>query len=314
MGHDFRDAVFESVLQIVANNPRTIVLTNDMGAMGLNQIQAWYPQQVLNVGISEQNMMSVAAGMALSGYAVFVYGIASHITTRCYEQLKLDVCALNVPVILLGMGPGLSYGVDGPTHHATHDCALLQTLSGMTIYLPADGVAIRAMVEQAYQRGTPAYIRIDKDPYEPIYAPNTHDFSLGLETIQQGESLCVVTNGIMLARVREAASELREEGIEVALVDLYRMNPCNESRLWEACRNAQAIVTVEEHGRTGGIGSLVGRLLSERGHAIPFCGLSLGDEMLFGSASRTWAYGQYGLEKESLKNTFRHMALLPTTV
>ena len=101
MAHDFRDAVFESVFQIVARDSRSIVLTNDMGAMGLSHIQESFPQQVINVGISEQNMMSVAAGLALSGKNVFVYGIASHITTRCYEQLKLDVCALQVPERLL---------------------------------------------------------------------------------------------------------------------------------------------------------------------------------------------------------------------
>jgi transketolase len=184
----------------------------------------------------------------------------------------------------------------------------------MTIYIPADGVAVEAMVEQAYRIGTPAYIRIDKDPYATVYAPHTHDFSLGINTIQEGESLCVVTNGIMLARVREVAMELLPEGIEVAIVDLYRLNPCNELLLWETCRAAQAIVTVEEHGRTGGIGSLVGRLLSERGHAIPFCSLSLGDDMMFGSASRTWAHTRYGLEKECLKNTFRHTALSATSV
>lgn len=314
MAHDFRDAVFERVFQIVGRDPRSIVLTNDMGAMGLSHIQESFPKQVINVGISEQNMMSVAAGLALSGKFVFVYGIASHITTRCYEQLKLDVCALNVPVVLLGMGPGLSYGADGPTHHSTHDCALLQTLHGMTIYIPADDVAARGVVEQAYMAGTPAYIRIDKDPYETVYTSKTHDFSLGLSTVQQGESLCVVTNGIMLHRVREAATELLQEGIELTIVDVYRLNPCNESLLVEVCHGAQAIVTVEEHGRTGGIGSLVGRLLSEEGIGIPFKGLSLGDEIMFGSASRSWAYAQYGLEKENLKKTFRQMATLPITV
>ena len=136
MVHDFRDAAFESVFKIVAGDPSVMVLTNDMGAMGLSRIQESFPQQVLNVGISEQNMMSVAAGLALSGHRVFAYGIASHITSRCYEQLKLDVCALQIPVVLLGIGSGLSYGVDGPTHHSTHDCALLQTLHGMTIYIP----------------------------------------------------------------------------------------------------------------------------------------------------------------------------------
>ncbi len=245
---------------------------------------------------------------------VFAYGIASHITSRCYEQLKLDVCALHVPVVLLGMGPGLSYGADGPTHHSTHDCALLQTLPGMTVYIPADGVAARGMVEQAYTEKTPAYIRIDKDPYKPVYNSNIHDFSLGISTIQRGESLCVVTNGIMLHRVREAATELLQEGIELTIVDLYRLNPCNEALLLEACHGAQAIVTVEEHGRTGGIGSLVGRLLSEQGIGIPFKGLSLGDEIMFGAASRSWAHTQYGLEKENLKNTFRQMAMLPMAV
>lgn len=314
MAHDFRDAVFDSVFQIMAKDSRTLILTNDMGAMGLTQIQESYPKQVLNVGISEQNMMSVAAGLALSGHVVFVYGIASHITTRCYEQLKLDVCALKIPVILLGMGPGLSYGVDGPTHHATYDYALLQTLPGMTIYIPADGIAVQAMVQQAYRNGTPAYIRIDKDSYQPVYSRNEHDFSLGVGTIQQGESLCVVTNGIMLSGVKEAAIELLQEGMTITIVDLYRLNPCNESLLWEACGGAQAIVTVEEHGRTGGIGSLVGRLLSERGRAIPFQGLSLGDEMVLGSASRLWAHSRYGLDKDHLKDTFRRMALLPAAV
>ena len=314
MVHDFRDAVFEGVLQVVARDPRVMVLTNDMGAMGLSQIQESYPQQVLNVGISEQNMMSVAAGLALSGNMVFAYGIASHITSRCYEQLKLDVCALNVPVVLLGMGSGLSYGVDGPTHHSTHDCALLQTLHGLTIYIPADGVATRAVVEQAYTARKPAYIRIDKDPYEPIYTSETHDFSLGISTVQQGEALCVVTNGIMLHRVREVATELLQEGIELTVVDLYRLNPCNESLLLEVCQRAQAIVTVEEHGRTGGIGSLVGRLLSEQRISIPFRGLSLGDEIMFGAASRSWAHTQCGLEKENLKNIFRQMILAPVPV
>lgn len=314
MVHDFRDAVFEGVLQVVAGDPRVMVLTNDMGAMGLSQIQESYPQQVLNVGISEQNMMSVAAGLALSGNMVFAYGIASHITSRCYEQLRLDVCALNVPVVLLGMGAGLSYGVDGPTHHSTHDCALLQTLHGLTIYIPADGVATRAVVEQAYMGRTPAYIRIDKDPYEPIYTSGNHDFGLGVSTIQHGESLCVVANGIMLHRVREVATELLQEGIELTIVDLYRLNPCNEAVLLEVCQRAQAIVTVEEHGRTGGIGSLVGRLLCEQGINIPFKGLSLGDEIMFGAASRSWAHVQYGLEKENLKNTFRQMAKLPIAV
>lgn len=314
MAHDFRDAAFQAVFQIIARDPRAMILTNDMGAMGLSHIQESFPKQVLNMGISEQNMISVAAGMALSGNVVFIYGIGSHITTRCYEQLKLDVCGLQVPVILLGMGPGLSYGADGPTHHSTHDCALLQTLPGMSIYIPADGVALTGMVEQAYRQGTPAYVRIDKDPYEPVYGPDTRDFSLGLETIQSGNSLLVVTNGIMLARVREAAAELLQEGIEVAIVDLYRLNPCNESLLWDVCRTAQAIVTVEEHGRFGGIGSLVGRLLSERGHAIPFRGLSLSDEMMMGSASRPWAYSQYGLDRTSLVKTLRHMAPVSTAV
>ena len=311
MIHDFRDAVFEGVLRIVAQDPRVMVLTNDMGAMGLSRIQEFYPRQVLNVGISEQNMMSVAAGLALSGHLVFAYGIASHITSRCYEQLKLDVCALNVPVILLGMGTGLSYGIDGPTHHSTHDCALLQTLHGMTIYTPSDGIATKAVIEQAYRGRTPAYIRIDKDPYEPIYDSKPHDFSLGISTVQQGEALCVVTNGVMLHRVREVASELLKEEIEITIVDLYRLNPCNESVLLEVCQRAQAIVTVEEHGRTGGIGSLVGRLLSEQGIHIPFKGLSLNDEVLFGAASRSWAHTQYGLEKECLKKTFAQMAMFP---
>src|SRR6185295_8725360 len=128
IARDPRDAVFAEIGRLAATDPRVVVLTNDMGALGLDELRAARPKQVINVGIAEQNMVSVAAGLAQTGRTVFTYGILAHVTARCYEQLRLDVCATGLPVIGIGVGSGLSYGVDGPTHHGIYDVALLRAL------------------------------------------------------------------------------------------------------------------------------------------------------------------------------------------
>src|ERR1700756_494994 len=138
-------------------DPNIVVLSNAMGAMGLDAIRAEFPARAINVGIAEQNMMSLAGGLAATGKKVFCYGIIAHLM-RAWEQIKVDICMPNLPVTILGVGAGLSYGPDGPTHHGTEDVALMRVLANMTIYNPADWVCTEAVVKMAYEAGTPHYI------------------------------------------------------------------------------------------------------------------------------------------------------------
>lgn len=212
MKRDFRDAAFSVVHELMRADPNVVVLTNDMGAMGLDEIRKEFPDHAINVGIAEQNMMSLAGGLAASGKRVFVYGIIAHLM-RAWEQIKVDICMPNLPVTILGVGAGLSYGPDGPTHHGTEDVALMRVLSNMTIYNPADWVCTEAVVRMAYKAGTPHYVRLDKEQLEALYAPE-HDFSRGY---------CIFGTPIIIATGIETQRARRSHGGSV--LDVYRLKP-----------------------------------------------------------------------------------------
>ena len=303
---DFRDAAFSAVHKIMAADENVIILYNDFGAQGLDRIKTDYPHRVINIGIAEQNLISVAAGLALAGKKIVIYSIAAHVTTRCYEQVKLDVCAMGLPVIILGMGSGLSYGVDGPTHQATADIAIMRALPGMTIYNPSDAISAQAIVQLAYESGIPTYIRLDKDQHDAVYS-KSQNFSDGLHLFDSGGSITLVTTGMMVHRAIAAKKELAGEKIVINVVDLYRIKPCNEQILKNIIANSQHIVTLEEHSSIGGIGTIVAEILVTMDRKVTFSRLSLRDEMCFGSESRNWAHERYGLSLDALLQALKNV-------
>lgn len=304
---DFRDSVFAAAHDVMSADPRAMMLTNDMGAMGLDRIRADFPERALNVGISEQNMIGVASGLALTGRRVFAYGILAHLYARAFEQLRNDVCCLNLPVILLGVGSGLAYGNDGPTHHGVQDIAVLRTLPNMAIYNPADGVAAAALVKIAAARGGPALVRMDKEALEPIYPADT-PFEAGFAVLTEGRDVTLVTTGVLVHRALEAARHLADAGVRVRVIDLYRLKPVDAVALVALLADAPAVVTLEENSAIGGLGSLIAELIGR--HRLParLTSLDLGDGPLLGVAGRTWAEDAFGLGLEPLKATLRAAA------
>lgn len=304
MGLDFRDAVFNSVHAVMRSDANAVCLTNDMGAMGLDTIRAEFPARVINVGIAEQNMMSVAGGLAYSGKSVFVYGIVAHVTARCFEQIKLDICVPNLPVTILGVGAGLAYGVDGPTHHGVEDIAILRALGNMHIYNPADAVTASAAVALAHASHRPSYVRMDKEVLPPLY-PDSQDFSQGLAVVAPGEDVVIVSSGVLTWTAREAAQALGAQGLSVRVVDLYRLKPVNTELLARQLLGVHAVVTLEENVAAGGVGSLVAEVMAAQGMAIKLHRLSLGDGFLLGSASREWAAERFGLSASNVEQVVR---------
>jgi transketolase len=304
MTMDFRDSVFNTIRDLMQEDPAFIVLTNDMGAMILDQIKEAEPDRVINVGIAEQNLMSVAGGLALAGRRVFCFGIAAHIATRCWEQLKLDVCAPALPVVLIGAGPGLSYGNDGPTHHATEDLALMRTLPNMAIFNPSDAVNTAQCVRLASQHKGPAYLRLDRESIVPRHDPAS-DGAKGFRIFRDGGDVTLLSTGVILGSVLKAAELLAADGLSVRVADVFRLKPLSGEDLAEIIGHPRRVVTVEEHNITGGFGAAVAMHLATRDNSPPLTVLGLPDSFLFGSASRGWAHQEFGLTAEGIAASVR---------
>ncbi len=305
---DFRDAVFSAIHRAMRRDSRVVVATNDMGAMGLDAIRAEFPIRVINVGIAEQNLMSVAGGLAMAGKVVFAYGIVSHITARCLEQIKLDICAMNLPVALVGVGAGLAYGNDGPTHHGTEDVAFLRALPGIRIFNPCDWVSTDKAVEMIAADPGPAYIRLDKEKPDPVYDAARDDFSAGIKVLSPSAPLTVFATGISTHRALAAIRMLEQDGLRVGLADVFRLKPVNEQALLDLIKSARIIVTVEEHSVVGGLAGIIADIIARNGLPVRLRPVGLPDQYLLGSASRPWAEQEFGLTPQALSKTLRDLA------
>jgi transketolase len=307
---DPRDAVFDEVARLAESDPRVFVLTNDMGALGLDALKARFPDRVVNAGIAEQNMVTVAAGLALAGKRVFTYGILSHVTARCYEQLRLDVCAQRLPVIGLGVGAGLSYGTDGPTHHGIYDLPILRALPGLTLFNPADGVTAGAAVRLAAAGDGPAFIRLDKEAPAPLYDAG-HDFTAGAAVLASGTDACIVATGCSVVRALAAAEALAQDGLRVTVVDCFRLKPLPNVVLRDVLRLARVVVTVEEHSAVGGLGTALAELVADMGITPRVRRLALPDEIYLGAASRAWAETEHGLGSAGIARAVHELVGTP---
>jgi transketolase len=298
--NDFRDAVFGSIEKVMKNDSSAVILTNDMGAIGLDRIATFASERVINVGITEQNMMSVASGLALNGRTVFVYGIISHIIFRALEQIKLDICVQNLPVILVGVGSGLAYGVDGPTHHGTEDVSVLRVLPNITIYNPSDCMSAAYSIDAAYQTRTPCFIRMDKEVLPNLYN-NAEELDSGMMIHGKVGDGVIISSGIPTWAALHAQEILDTHKVPVRVIDLLRIKPLSLDSLRQHCKGVKWIVVIDEATSGGGIDELISRAFV--GQKLEFFhSINLGDEFLLGSSKREWAWKHYGLRGEDIAN------------
>lgn len=252
-----RNAFADEVTSLGASDPRVMLLSGDIGNKLFDKFKAVAPGRFVNCGIAEANMMGMAAGLALSGFRPVVYTITPFTTTRCFEQIRVDVCYHEAPVIIVGTGSGLSYAELGPTHHSCEDIAILRTLPGMKVVCPADATELRLAMRAALAQDNPVYMRIGKKGEAAIHG-SPPEFTIGKAiTVRNGTDACLIATGTLVATALEAADKLAALGISARVESFHTVKPLDEARLTEIFKQYPLVALIEEHGRAGGLAGAV---------------------------------------------------------
>lgn len=257
-----RTTVIEKIYSLMKRGKNIYFLTGDLGFSVLEKIEKEFPDRFINMGVAEQNMIGVAAGLALSGKKVFVYSIIPFITMRCFEQIRDDICYNNANVTIIGVGSGLSYGILGSTHFALEDIAIMRSLPNMTILSPADAIEASLIVDNIHSVSSPVYLRIGKKT-EPVVYQKTYPFELGKGVIlNYGKDIAVFTTGCITKNVLMAADILKDRyNIGATVVNIHTIKPIDEELILEISKGKKALFTVEEHSKIGGLGSAVSEII-----------------------------------------------------
>lgn len=259
-----RNAFAAEITDLASEDERIVLLSGDIGNRLFNDYKARFPARFLNCGVAEANMMSMAAGMALCGLYPLAYTITPFITTRCFEQIRVDVCYQNVPVILVGVGGGLSYASLGATHHSCEDIALLRSLPNMTVVCPGDAVEVRLALREALKLDGPVYLRLGKKN-EPVIHEQSPEFRIGKGIIvRPGQDICLLSTGNILPVAVQAAEELDKSGVSAQVVSFHTVKPLDEVLLSRVFSSFTVVVTVEEHSALGGLGGSVAEWLADQ--------------------------------------------------
>ena len=258
-----RDAFFNSLYEVIEADKNVMVLTADHGAFGLNRIKEDFPDQYLNMGIAEQNMVSVAAGLALSGKIIYIYSIINFVTLRCLEQINIDIASMNLHVNIVGVGAGFTYSTDGPTHHGTQDVAIMSAIPNLSIYNCSDAVNTHAFAKMGYEKEGPKYFRIEKGVVPYLYKKGC-SFEKGIAKVKEGKDTYIISSGLMIHKAIEAANSLDGNGSEIGVLDLYRIKPINENILIDYLAKTKKLLIVEDNIYSGGLNEKVHSILMNK--------------------------------------------------
>ena len=298
--------VFSETLQALAAEDRNImVVTSDSRGSGkLVPFGEKYPDQIVEVGIAEQNLVGVAAGLASMGKKAFAVSPACFLTARSLEQIKNDVAYSDNPVKLIGISAGVSYGALGSTHHSLHDYAVLRAIHNMTIVAPCDNFETTEAIRQAAEMDSPVYIRFGKKGMPTLNRSIDPDFQIGKgRTIRYGEDLTFIATGEAVLPCEQAAVLLEEmHGIHARVISMHTIKPLDNELILEAAANDKPVITAEEHSVHGGLGEAVASLLFQSGYRNPFKIVGLPDEYTV-TGSQLEIFGHYGISGKGLMET-----------
>jgi transketolase len=297
--------IFSATLQRLAVDDKNIIaVTSDSRGSGkLVPFGQKFPAQMVEVGIAEQNLVGVAAGLASCGKKVFAVSPACFLTARALEQIKNDVAYSDNPVNVIGISAGVSYGALGSTHHSLHDYAALRAINNIIIVAPADNFETEKAIELAANLDKPVYLRFGKKPMPPLKEKNDDVFAFGKgRVICEGDDVAIIATGETVYPALEAAGKLKAQNINATVISMHTIKPLDTALLTSVAKKCKAIVTVEEHSVYGGLGEACASYLLQNGYTKPFKIIGIPDEYTV-TGSQTEIMDHYGISGTGITDT-----------
>ena len=296
-----RNAVINRLNYFAAKNKKVFVIAGDAGYGVLDEYKKNFPKRFLNLGIAEQNTISFAAGLSLAGFKVFVYNIIPFLLYRPYEQIRNDICYQNLPVVLIGIGSGVTYAPQGVTHYSVEDIALARTLPNLTILSPSDPIEARLCVDYAFYSKNPVYIRLAKSGEPKIHSALIKRIDKPI-TIQKGKRIAVLFHGSVGCEVGNLIQSLREK---VAFISIPMLNKFDFTSLDEALKKIDTIITVEEHFVDGGLGSIIAEWIVRQNKKFKLVKLGIKNEFIHSIRNTLGMREIYGISASAIRKVIQ---------
>ncbi len=295
-----KQVICEVLMEKAKNDKDVVVLCSDSrGSSSLTPYADAYPGQFVEVGIAEQSLVSISAGLARCGKKPYAASPACFLSTRSMEQAKVDCAYSHMNVKLIGVSGGVSYGALGMTHHSATDIADMASIPGMRVYLPSDRFQTRKLIEALYEDTDPAYVRVGRNAVEDVYTEDNCPFEMDKATVLgEGSDVAIIACGEMVKPAVEAMKKLNEEGISAGVLDMYCVKPLDEAAVIKAAQNAKAVIVIEEHTCIGGLGSMVAQVIGEN-CPRKFKSLGLPDAPAIAGKSQE-VFDYYGLNADGI--------------
>jgi transketolase len=304
--YDCRKAFAETLIELARADERIVAVCNDsVGSSNLVAFRQEFPDRLINVGIAEQDLVGVGAGLANGGLIPFVSAAAPFLTGRALEQIKADVAYSNTHVILCGQSPGVAYGELGPTHHSIEDLSWTRAIDNLNVLVPADPTQTRAAVRWAVENPGPLYLRVPRFKVPEVTPENTRLEPGRAVTLIDGDDVTIVAVGTMVSRALEAAERLRSDGISARVINVPFVDPLDEATVLQAARETRGIVTVEEAITTGGLGAAVASLVAQH-EPVPMRILGITGFAPTGSTS--YLLDHFGLTADGIASAAHELA------
>ena len=300
--HDCRDAFSKTLESLAESDPRIVTVVSDsVGSSKLVNFRKRWPERMDNVGIAEQMLVAVGAGLANGGKVPFVSAASCFLTARAMEQVKADIAYSNVNVKLIGQSSGVAYGELGPTHHSIEDMAWLRLLTNLTLLVPSDPWETEQAIRAAAAIDGPVFVRVSRMKVPAIDRPH-RAFHVGkAEVLADGDGLAIICNGVMVHRALDAAALLRDRGIEARVINMSTVNPLDEAAIIDAAKSG-AILTVEEHSVRGGLGGAVAEVVAAH-EPVPM--RIMGFPGFLPTGSVEWLLEHFGLTSAGIADAAR---------
>jgi transketolase len=307
LGRANLDVFAETLLEIGRLDRDVLVVTSDSRGSGkLTHFGEVLPEQIIELGIAEQNVIGISAGLASAGKKVFATSPACFITARSFEQIKNDVAYSDQPVRIIGISAGVSYGALGATHHSLHDYAALRPINNITIIAPADNFETRETIKAIHNFDHPVYVRFGKAPQRHVHGENS-TFMIGKAAqIRAGHHLTFIACGETVSVALAAAQQLDEEGFACRVLSMHTIKPLDEEAILRAAKETGAIITVEEHSLHGGLGEACAGVILQSGLCLPFKMIGFPDEYMV-TGSQVEIFEHYGISTAGLAGAARRL-------